>query len=132
MEWTLLAGAVETHLNALTLASGVAGGVLITRFGEREGMGKAGLLLAVLFGALSGFLLALDDPGRGRWFTYSSNVFRIDVEFALFRTTIGAVGAIAGGIWTRARFASRRLSEPNEAVDEAAEERETSTGNATK
>ncbi|MBP3531042.1 MAG: hypothetical protein J6K25_07665 [Thermoguttaceae bacterium] len=131
MELTLLGGAPEVHLNALVLVAGIAGGVWTTRFAEREGLGKLGLLLAVGLGALSGFLLALDDPGRGQNFYYQSNVFRIDVEFALFRTAIGAVAAALGGIWARSRFASRRLAAANAESDQA-EERETSVENATK
>lgn len=71
MEFTaLFAGSPYVNLNELSFVAGAVGGVLITRFCGRGGSLKLDLVLAVAFGVLCGFLLAIDDLGRGL------NVFR--------------------------------------------------------
>ena len=112
---------LQANLNALSLVAGGVGGVLITRFGGRNGSLKRGLVLAVLFGALCGFLLAIDDPGRGLNVfrsatgerlkppaTFPPAPFQLDAALALGRMICGFIGAFMGGICVYARFASRR------------------------
>lgn len=126
MEFTaLFAGSPYVNLNELSFIAGAVGGVLITRFGGRNGSLKRGLVLAVLFGALCGFLLAIDDPGRGLNVFRSATGERLkpparlqlnvclaagrpNVCLALGRMICGFIGAFLGGSWIYARAASRR------------------------
>lgn len=98
---------------------------MITRFGGRNGSLKLGLVLAVAFGVLCGFLLALDEPGRGLNVFRSATGERLEppamlqlnvclaagrpnVCLALGRMICGFIGAFMGGICVYARSASRR------------------------
>ncbi len=122
MEFTaLFAGSPYVNLNELSFVAGAVGGVLITRFCGRGGSLKLGLVLAVAFGVLCGFLLAIDDPGRGLNVfrsatgerlkppaTFPPAPFQLDVALALRRMVFGFIGAFLGGSWICARVASRR------------------------